>query len=522
LIINRNVTMKTESFEFELEADIRSCARLIVIESREENRAIAIVQEICRRLPRRCISFDIAEGFVVVDGGNCQMPSTRDPIAALEQIERRTEEAVYVLKDFHEAWNNAAVKRKLRNVVERLLYKPVTLVVTCPDGTRIPAELADLAQKRRMPLPGIEELGMVFDEFGKSRTVKINVKGQERERLLQAALGLTAAQARRVFGQVMVKSGVVDSDSIAQVAVEKARLLENASGLEFHTSVESLDEVGGVEELKRWILLRRAGFSQDARQYGLEPPKGVLLVGIPGTGKSLMAKVVAKSWGLPLARFDIARLYNSLLGQSEENLRTALAAAEAAAPLVLWIDEVEKAVGQSDHDGGTSSRLFGILCTWMADKTAPVFVVATANDISRLPAEFLRKGRFDEIFFIDLPSRKERKAIFSIHLRKRQREPGKFDLDKLADASVDRTGAEIEQAIKDALYQTYNDGKRQLTTEDIIGALERQIPLAISQHEVMEGLQEFVRQGRARRAPLPGDEQTLHEPNQAVPQIKPL
>ena len=514
--------MKTESFEFELEADIRSCARLIVIESKEEDRAIAIVQGICRGLARRCVTFDIAEGFAVVEGGNCQMPSTKDPIAALEQIERRGEEAVYVLRDFHEVWNQPGVKRKLRNVVERLLYKPVSLVVTCPDGTRIPAELADLAQRRQMPLPGTEELGMVFDELARSPEVKIRLSSQERERLLQAALGLTLAQARRVFGHVMVKNQVSGSDAIVQVAAQKARLLENATGLEFCTCVEGLEEVGGVEELKRWVLLRRAGFGQEAQQYGLEPPKGVLLVGIPGTGKSLMARVVAKSWGLPLARFDIARLYNSLLGQSEENLRAALAAAETAAPLVVWIDEVEKAVAQSNHDGGTSSRLFGALCTWMADRTAPVFVVATANDIGRLPAEFLRKGRFDEIFFIGLPSRQERKAIFAIHLRKRQRNPMEFDLDALEDASVDRTGAEIEQAIKDALYQTYADGKRLLKTEDIIAALDRQIPLAISQHEVIEGLQEFVRQGRARPASLPEDEQTACEGTVGHPKIKPV
>ncbi len=260
-------------------------------------------------------------------------------------------------------------------------------------------------------------------------------------------------------------------------------------------------DVGGLDVLKQWLGLRERAFTREARDYGLPAPKGIALIGIPGTGKSLVAKMIAGLWRLPLFRLDAGALFGSLIGESEERTRRALRLAEATAPALLWIDEVEKALAHGGLDAGTSSRVFASVLTWMQEKTAPVFVVATLNDITRLPPELLRKGRFDEIFFLDLPTLLERKEILAVHLRKRRRLAEDFDLERLARESDGYVGAELEQAVIDAMFVGFSAG-RELTTEDVSAALRRQVPLSVSQRETIQALRNWLREGRAQSASL--------------------
>jgi SpoVK/Ycf46/Vps4 family AAA+-type ATPase len=323
----------------------------------------------------------------------------------------------------------------------------------------------------------------------------VNLTKLGREKLVQAALGLTAAQAQRVFAKAIVADGVLDDRDIGLVTDEKKQIIRESEALEFYPVTETLADVGGLGVLKDWLRLRERAFTQEARAYGLPSPRGVALIGIPGTGKSLTAKMIGGLWQLPLLRLDVGALFGSLVGESEERARRALRLAETCAPAVVWIDEVEKALASGGLDGGTSTRVFGTILTWMQEKTAPVFVVASANDISRLPPELLRKGRFDEIFFLDLPTLAERKEIFAVHLRK-------------------YVGAEIEQAIVDAMYVGFGAG-REFTTEDVAAALKRQVPLSVSARETVGALRNWLREGRAQSA-------SFQEAREAEQQFVPL
>jgi SpoVK/Ycf46/Vps4 family AAA+-type ATPase len=312
-------------------------------------------------------------------------------------------------------------------------------------------------------------------------------------------LGLTASQAHRVFAKAIVSDGVLDDRDIDLVMQEKKEIIRESEALEFYAVTETADDVGGLDVLKEWLRLRERAFTQEARDYGLPAPKGVALIGIPGTGKSLTAKMIGGLWRLPLLRLDVGALFGSLVGESEERARRALGLAETVSPAILWLDEIEKSLAHGSGDSGTSARVFGTILTWMQEKKAPVFVVATANDITSLPPEALRKGRFDEIFFLDLPTFEERSEIFTVHLRKRNRMPRDFDIPQLARESQGYVGAEIEQAIIDAMYVGFN-AQREFTTEDLSAAIKRQVPLSVSQRETIESLRNWLREGRAQSA----------------------
>jgi SpoVK/Ycf46/Vps4 family AAA+-type ATPase len=322
--------------------------------------------------------------------------------------------------------------------------------------------------------------------------------------LISAALGLTVAQAQRVFTKAYVIDGMLEDSDLSLVAEEKKRIIQESEALEYYGATETSSDVGGLGILKDWLRSREGAFTKDASDYGLPAPRGVALIGIPGTGKSLTAKVVGSLWKMPLIRLDVGSLFGSYIGESEERARRAFRLAETVAPCVLWIDEIEKAFGGQGggSDSGTSSRVFGSIITWMQEKKTPCFVVATANEIGSLPPEFLRRGRFDEVFFLDLPTNQERKEIFAVHIRKRKRDPAIFDLDALAQAARGYVGAEIEQAIIDAMYTGFNN-KREFTTQDILLALHRQIPLSVSQKEKVEDLRRWVKEGRAQLASAP-------------------
>ncbi|MGB9800578.1 MAG: AAA family ATPase [Thermanaerothrix sp.] len=503
-----------QQFEEQLDIYLRARFTLLVLVTPEEERALQKIRAVCERTQRHCLAWDLADGFQWVVGSGA-LPVARDPLTALEQIDH-AEAAVstlYILKDFHEAWGNPQIKRKLRNLAQRLKFTKKSILITTVTS-HIPNELRDEAVLVDFALPSAEELEEVLNRLTATPGVRVNLTPLGREKLVQAAIGLTASQAQRVFAKAIVEDGALDDRDIDLVTEEKKQIIRESEALEFYPVTETPDDVGGLGVLKEWLRLREKAFTQEARQYGLPAPKGIGLIGIPGTGKSLTAKMIGGLWRLPLIRLDVGALFGSLVGESEERTRRALRLAETIAPCIIWIDEIEKALAHGGLDSGTSTRVFATILTWMQEKTAPCFVVATANDISALPPELLRRGRFDEIFFLDLPTFSERREIFAVHLRKRNRVPDDYDLDRLAAASEGYVGAEIEQAIIDAMYIGFNDGQREFTTEDILLALSKQVPLSRSQRETIEMLRNWLREGRAQSASF---REVTEAENQFVP-----
>lgn len=487
-----------QRFARELDTLLRARSTLLVLVTPEEERALKAVNNVCANSGRGCVTWDVADGFAT-QNGRAKAPSpAKDPLTALDRIDKAAENTLFVLKDFHECWNNAQIKRKLRNVAQRLKFRQTSILITAPTS-KIPDELHDEAVLLDFPLPVADELDAVLHQLTSTPGVRVNLTTLGREKIVRAAVGLTTAQAQRVFAKAIVRDGTLDDRDIDLVTREKKQIIRESEALEFYAVTETPDDVGGLGVLKEWLRLRERAFTQEARDYGLPSPKGIALIGIPGTGKSLTAKMIGGLWRLPLLRLDVGALFGSLVGQSEERTRRALSLAETVAPCVVWIDEMEKALAHGSLDSGTSTRVFGSILTWMQEKTAPCFVVATANDISALPPELLRRGRFDEIFFLDLPTEAERREIFSVHLGKRGRLPQDFDLDLLAEASEGYVGAEIEQGIVDGMYLGF-DESREFDTGDVAGALARQVPLSVSSRERIEALRQWLREGRAQSA----------------------
>ncbi|MDF2568819.1 MAG: ftsH 4 [Sporomusa sp.] len=496
-----------DNFAEQFDTYIRSRVTLIVIVTPEEQRAIEHVKSVCEQKNRTCLSWDVADGFVVLTGRTSLDLKCRDPLVALDLMEKTGMDNagdIFVCKDFHDFWSNPPVRRKLRSVVQRLTQTRTSIVITTPTG-QIPDELQDEAVVIHLRRPNGEELDGVLDSLLKGANVKMNLTDIGREKVVQAAMGMTAGQARRVFSKAIVTCGCLDDRSISLITEEKAQLVRQSEALEFLSTTETTESVGGLGVLKDWLRLREKAFTKDARDYGLPAPKGIAMVGIPGTGKSLTAKMISGLWQLPLLRLDVGALFGSYVGESEDRTRRALHIAETIAPCILWVDEIEKAFAFGSGDAGTSQRVFATLLTWMQDKKAPCFVVATANNIAALPPELMRKGRFDEIFFLDLPHMAERREIFVTHLKRRNRSPREFDIKRLVKESDGYVGAEIEQAIIDAMYLAFSDNMREITTEDIVLSLKRQVPLSVSQRENIQYLRQWLQEGRAQSASYPGE-----------------
>jgi AAA+ superfamily predicted ATPase len=491
------------NLEHEIDVYLRARFTFIYIVSHEEDRVLGQIKRLCEQTERNLWVWDHADFFRKVAGDMKEPQPAKDPISALEAIDKASGEGVFVLLDFHQCWHNQPrVARKLRNVVQGLKYTRKTIIVTAPTS-EVPEELKDEAVTIEIAPPSYEDLAQVLDRLARTPGARIELDDEVRDRVINLALGLSTAQAQRVFSKAIVTGGKFDDSDIDMIAQEKRQIIRGSGALEYFTSNETIKDVGGLERLKDWLQRRVLAFQEDAAAYGLPPPKGIALIGIPGTGKSLTAKMISSLWHLPLIKLDVGALFGSLVGESEENTRKALQLAEAVAPCVLWIDELEKALSVGDGDGGTGMRVLGSLLSWMQDKKKPVFIVATANDIERLPPELLRRGRFDEIFFLDLPNATERKAIFTVHLRKRERDPANFDLDRLARESDGYVGAEIEQAVIDAMYIAFSDSeapRREFTTDDVIEALRRLVPMSHSQRERVQYLRNWVVDGRAASA----------------------
>jgi len=489
-------------FQSQFELCVRSRGTLLVVVTHEEERAVRLIRESCGRLGAACRSWDTAGGMKLLTGERPDPQPLKDPLAALEFAEAAEEPTVFIFRDLHELWTHPEVKRKLRSVAQALRTRPASLVVTGPSAL-LPEELHDEAVVLRLPLPSLAELQGLLDQLTRNIPERVRLTPLGRQKIVQAARGMSENQARHAFARALAVDGYLDEQDIQSITAEKKELVRRGSTLEFFSPAETIEDVGGLEVLKDWLRLRELGFGQEARDYGLPEPRGILLLGIPGTGKSLTAKMIANLWRLPLLRLDAGALFGSLVGESEDRTRRALAVAEAIAPCVLWVDEIEKSFTLGHGDSGTSQRVFATLLTWMQEKTAPCFMVATANNVQGLPAELMRRGRFDEIFFLDLPTPEERRQIFEVHLRRRRRLPAGYDLARLVAQSAGYVGAEIEQAIVDALFVAFSQGMREVTTDDIAAALRRQIPLSTSQRETVDTLREWLQSGRAQSASLP-------------------
>ncbi len=473
------------NFATEIETLIRARYPILYIVSAEEARVQELIVDIAQRRQKRVFEWSISTGIVPagtsIQSQKHRNAPTRDPLVALDQVIDQVEPALFVIKDFHPflAGNNYAVVRKLKEIALQLKNSFKTIILVSP-VLEIPVELEKEITVLNFPLPTREDLSGLLDKIVEDvkqfKQVKIELDEAGRERLLQAALGLTLGEAENVFAKIIVKDGRLSGEDVNEVLAEKQQIIRKSGLLEYYASNETFSHVGGLAVLKDWLQKRAVAFSDEAHAFGLPSPKGILMLGVQGCGKSLCAKAVSCLWQLPLLRFDMGRMFGSLVGSSEENVRR----------------------GSGVSDGGTTARVFGTFLTWLSEKTAPVFVVATANDISQLPPELLRKGRFDEIFFVDLPAAEERREVFGILLAKRGRDAGQFNLDALVAASESFSGAEIEQAVISALYDAFY-ARQELTMEYVLETLRQTVPLAKTMDEHIDRLRKWA-VGRARYA----------------------
>jgi SpoVK/Ycf46/Vps4 family AAA+-type ATPase len=490
----------------EIEHLMRARYPLIYILSSEEKRVEKSIADVLHAREReknyrtRVYTWSVTEGLRV---GSEPQGDSKDPLKALRFIldAKKDDRAVFILRDLHAFQKSPEVVRLLRDLARNLKETLKTVFLISP-LLQIPPELDKEVAVVEYPLPELSEIGAILDRVMSMVPGKKPPEGTEREHIVEAALGLTADEAENVFAKSLVQTGTFDIDVILS---EKERIVRKSGVLEFFRTQEKMDNIGGLDMLKGWLRKRQTAFSDEARQFGLPRPKGILMIGVPGGGKSLTAKAVGAAWRLPLLRLDVGKIFAGIVGSSEENMRRAIQMAEAVAPSILWVDELEKGfsgTGSSNNsDAGTAARVFGSFITWLQEKTSPVFVIATANNVDELPPEMMRKGRFDEIFFVDLPTLPERREIVSIHVKRRGRDPVQFDLDLLAEKAEGMTGAEIEQAVVSALFDEYDRrGKAGvLTTDGIVHSLGETVPLSRTMKEKIAALRNWCKT-RARAA----------------------
>ena len=474
---------------------LKSRYPIIYICTNEEERIEYLIRYCAKKyMSRTYNSWDFVEGYQ--ENPNDSGFAARNPLEALELIEKLTPEtpALFVLKDYDNFLKDFSVTRKLKNISRKLKTEPKNVIIISSE-VNIPDSLKEYITLLEFPLPNyseiLEELNRLISSMQK------DVSASTVTSLAIACQGLSLERIRRVLSKVIAKDGEITEGSPLIVLQEKKQIIQQTQLLEFCLTDKTLSDLGGLDNFKDWLKLRERAFSQDAINYGLPYPKGLLLIGIQGTGKSIAAKILAYEWQLPLLRLDFGRLFDSLIGQSEQRVRKMIEIAEALAPCVLWVDEIDKAFAgaQSSGDSGTTSRVLATFITWLSEKTSPVFVVSTANNIDAIPAEILRKGRFDEIFFLNLPTREERKEIFKVHINKYR--PGtseRFHLPILSELANDFSGAEIEQTVIDAMRIGFNEN-REFNNEDIIVSIQNCVPLARTKSKELNLLKEWSESG---------------------------
>ena len=491
--------------ETELDILIRARYPLIYLVSWEERRVESMLASLAARRGKRLYFWTVTEGMAEANASPDS--STRDPRAALDFVLKSDQQAIFVLKDFHSFMQDAGVIRRLRDAAQLLKPSRKSLILLSPLLT-LPVELEKDVTVVDYDLPGQEELRSLLREAVAAsqggKKYPIELKPGEEDRLVQAALGMTLSEAENAFAKSIVRNDRLGIEALDVILDEIKQVVRKSRQLEYYEADSDFGQIGGLEFLKDWLQRRGRAFGEEARRFGLPQPKGLLLLGVQGCGKSLTCKAIAGLWKVPLLRLDMGSIFGGIVGQSEENMRRAIKTAESVAPCVLWLDEIEKGLSgtrSSDFsDAGTTARVFSSFLTWLQEKKRPVFVAATANNIQMLPPELLRKGRLDEIFFVDLPAQAERREIFAIHVKGKGRDPGGFDLEALARQAQGFSGAEIEQAVVSALYEAFYQG-RDLSQPDLDAAVKSLIPLSRTMREEIDALRAWA-STRARPASL--------------------
>ncbi len=500
---------------------LSSSTPIVVMETAEEMRAVRLVRVACSALSLATFEWSIASGLVrcgsevgevVPETGFAAGPghdlsgaqalyNSKEPAQALSNLEAMSLEAAFVLKDFHRHMDDPVVVRRLRDVGQKFSINRRTVIITAPSIT-IPAELRSLVEFLELPLPDKERLRQIIDEMtvrvGKTRTLKRTLDASGLDAMANNLRGLTEEEAERAASQAIVTRYGITAETVTDVLQAKKEQLRHSGMLEFIDASEDLANVGGLDNLKRWLAQRRGTWEDAARDFGLEPPRGAIILGVQGCGKSMCARAIAGEWRLPLVKFDTAAIYDKYIGETEKRIQKVFRVAEGLAPCVFWIDELEKVFAGSGPDSasvdaGVSSRILAAFLSWMQDRKAPVFVAATCNNVTALPPELIRKGRFDELFFVDLPNQAERKQIFGIHLKRRKRNPAEFDLDQAAAAARGYSGAEIEAAVQTALYSAFST-KQAVSTQGLLDALKATVPLSVTRSEEIQELRAWASQ----------------------------
>ena len=481
----------------ELEILIRAHHSLLLVDTVEEDRLHALLEHAAEHIDLPLFSWTQVDGLrrELPEAG--QTPESSSPQKALAFIERSNLEAIFHLRGLGPYLHEPAVVAQLKNI-HRNYFGHRGAVVVSGHGVDMPPSIEHLFTPLSLHPPSPEAdhsfVQAVLRDLAKRMHIKVELSRVDVSKLLAALHGLTFFEVQKIVTRAVVEDGVLGREDIVRVLEAKRQIIERSGVLEYFPHEHQMGDVAGLGELKAWLRKRQSAFEDPgrAKEYGLSPPKGLLLIGVQGCGKSLCAKAVAAEWKLPLIRLDPSNLYNRYVGESEKNLKRAIRLAEAMAPVVLWIDEIEKALSQEDAEGGPAQRIFGTFLAWLQDKKESVFVIATANDISKLPPELMRKGRFDEIFFVDLPAEDARRRIVQIHLQRRKRDPESFDLERLVELTEGFSGAEIEQAVVSALYTAFSR-QEELTTEAIVEEIELTKPLSVTMAERIGALRAWAR-----------------------------
>lgn len=495
---------------------LNSSTPIVVLETVEEIRAVRLVHAAASPLNLAVFEWTIASGLVRCENNagaytqrftpatratpnysaepNAQaIYNSRDPSQALSNLEAISTEAVFILKDFHRHMADPVVVRKLRDVGQKFSTNRRTVVITAP-SVEVPPELASLVEFLELPLPDKPRLRQMIDEvfmrLAQGHDLDRNLDAGGLDGVADNLRGLTEEEADRAISHAIVNRRGLTPETMTDVLDAKKELLRHSGSLEFIDSSDKLAGVGGLDNLKQWLAQRRGSWEDSARKFGLDPARGVIILGVQGCGKSLCARSIAGEWSLPLVKFDSAAIYDKYIGETEKHIQQVFRVAEALAPCVLWIDELEKVFAGSGADSasvdaGVSSRLLASFLSWMQDRKAPVFVAATCNNVNALPPELIRKGRFDELFFVDLPSQRERKQILALQLSKHNRDAANFDLDSVATAARGFSGAEIEAAMQSALYTAYSK-KQELNTQTLLDVISQTVPLSVTRAEEIE------------------------------------
>lgn len=485
----------------------------VYIPTWEEERAVEFIESIAYdesliKHTRKVYLWSQTKGFVESVGKKA-VNNTTEPINALDFVEKCNDDAVFIFKDLHIYFGahgrpaSYNVIRRMRDIITFLheSVKRKNVVLISPELV-IPHDMQKEISVFDFPLPNVDEVIEMLDKIITENNLDDSaLEYEDKEKLAKAALGLTLQEAENAFSRAIVQNHGINRDAIKIIFDEKNQVIKKTGILEFVKSNLNLNDIGGLENLKSWLVKRNNSWLESAKKYNIPAPKGVLITGIPGCGKSLTAKAMSEIWQLPLLKLDMGKIFSGIVGSSEENMRRAIETAEAVAPSILWVDEIEKGLGGTERagDSGTSIRILGTFLTWMQEKTEPVFVIATSNDISSLPPELLRKGRFDEIFFVDLPTESERAKIFEVHLNKRVAgsEAGKNVnitdglLGRLSAMSEGFSGAEIEQVVISALYEAFFH-KRDLEVADLENAIKNTVPLSVTQKEQIKSLRDWA------------------------------